>query len=113
MFHKGLNKEVIVESAKEMIEKDGVQQFSMRKLAEKLGVKTASIYTHIDSMEGLFTEIGLAALNEQKDCLMKAIEEKRGDVAVEAVAESYRRFAAEHIELMLRAGNPLRDRRTS
>lgn len=37
MFHKGLNKEIIVESAKEMIEKDGVQQFSMRKLAEKLG----------------------------------------------------------------------------
>lgn len=99
MFHKGLNKEIIVESAKEMIEKDGVQQFSMRKLADKLGVKTASLYTHIDSMEALFTEIGLAALNDQKNCLMNAIGEKHGDAAVEAIAESYRKFATEHVEL--------------
>lgn len=99
MFHKGLNKEIIVESAKEMIEKDGVQQFSMRKLADKLGVKTASLYTHIDSMEALFTEIGLAALNDQKNYLMNAIGEKHGDAAVEAIAESYRKFATEHVEL--------------
>ena len=99
MFHKGLNKEILVESAKEMIEKDGMQQFSMRKLSERLGVKTASLYTHIESMEVLFTEIGLAALNDQKDCLMNAIGEKHGDTAVEAVAESYRRFAVEHMEL--------------
>lgn len=99
MFHKGLNKEIIVESAKEMIEKEGVQQFSMRKLAEKLGVKTASLYTHIKSMEALFTEIGLVALNDQRECLMNAIGEKHGDTAVEAIARSYRKFAEEHIEL--------------
>lgn len=82
-----------------MIEKDGVQQFSMRKLADKLGVKTASLYTHIDSMEALFTEIGLAALNDQKNCLMNAIGEKHGDDAIEAVAEGYCEFATEHTEL--------------
>ena len=99
MFHKGLNKKIIVESAKEMMEKDGVQQFSMRKLAEKLDVKTASLYAHIESMDALFTEIGLAALKDQKDCLMSAIGEKHGDAAIEAVAESYRQFAAEHMGL--------------
>lgn len=99
MFHKGLNKEIIAKSAKEMIERDGVQQFSMRKLAEKLGVKTASLYTHIESMDALFTKIGLDALNEQKDCLMSAIGEKNGDAAIKAVAEGYRQFATEHMEL--------------
>lgn len=99
MFHKGLNRVIIVTSAKEMIEEEGVPQFSMRKLAEKLGVKTASLYTHIESMEVLFTEIGLAALNDQKNCLMHAIGEKNGDAAVRAVAESYRKFATEHMEL--------------
>lgn len=99
MFHKGLNKEIIVMSAKEMIEKDGVQQFSMRKLAENLDVKTASLYAHVKSMEVLFTEIGMIALNDQKDCLMSAIGEKHGDAAVEAVAKSYRLFAEEHVEL--------------
>lgn len=99
MFHKGLNKEIIVESATEIIENVGVQHFSMRRLAEKLGVKTASLYTHIESMEALFTEIGLAALEQQKVCLMSAIGEKHGDAAVKAVAESYREFAVEHMEL--------------
>ena len=99
MFHKGLNKDMIVESAKEMIEKNGVQQFSMHKLAEKLGIKTASLYTHIESMKALFTEIGLAALNDQKNCLMNAIGENHADAAIEAIANSYVQFAAEHMEL--------------
>lgn len=99
MFHIGLNKKIIVDTAKEMIEKDGIQEFSMRKLAEKLDIKTASLYTHIQSMEALFTEVGLQALNEQKKYLMNAIEEKHGDDAILAVANSYRQFAKEHAQL--------------
>ena len=99
MFHKGLNKEIIVDAAKELIEQDGVSTFSMRKLAEKLSVKTASLYAHIESMNALFTEIGLAALKNQRDCLLHAVGEKHGDAAVMALAESYQQFASEHAEL--------------
>ena len=99
MFHKGLNKEIIVSVAKELIEQEGFPAFSMRKLAEKLNVKTASLYAHIESMEALFTEIGLSALREQRDCLLNAVGEQHGDAAITALAESYRRFAAEHAEL--------------
>lgn len=99
MFHKGLNKEIVVEAAKELIERDGFASFSMRRLAEELNIKTASLYTHIESMETLFTEIGLAALREQNESLMKDIGEKHGDEAVFALAESYRHFAAKHGEL--------------
>lgn len=99
MFHKGLNKEIIVDAAKELIEQDGFSAFSMRKLAEKLNVKTASLYAHIDSMEVLFTEIGLSALREQRDCLLNAVAEQHGDIAIIALAEGYRRFAAKHAEL--------------
>ena len=68
MFHKGLNKEVVVDAAKELIEQDGFSTFSMRKLAEKLNVKTASLYAHIDSMDALLTEIGLAAKGLPAEC---------------------------------------------
>ena len=44
MFHKGLNKEIIVDTAKELIEGNGFDEFSMRKLADRLEVKTASLY---------------------------------------------------------------------
>ena len=99
MFHKGLNKEIIINTAKELIEREGFPAFSMRKLAEKLNVKTASMYAHIESMEALFTEIGLSALREQRDCLLNTIGEKHGDAAVMALAKGYRCFAAEHAEL--------------
>lgn len=52
MFHKGLNKEIIVDTAKELIEGNGFDEFSMRKLSDRLEVKTASLYTHIESMGG-------------------------------------------------------------
>ena len=99
MFHKGLNKEIIVDAAKELIEENGFADFSMRKLADGLEVKTASLYTHIESMEALFTEVGLSVLKQQRDCLLEAIGEKHGDSAVTALAESYRRFALDHTEL--------------
>lgn len=99
MFHKGLNKEIIVDAAKELIEQNGFSEFSMRRLAEKLNVKTASLYAHIESMEALFTEIGLSALKNQRDDLLRAVGEQHGDAAVTALADGYRHFAAEHAEL--------------
>lgn len=99
MFHKGLNKEIIVKAAKELIEQEGVQNFSMRKLADKLEIKTASLYTHIQSMEALYTEVGLSALKSQMEELSDAIGEKIRDDAVTILAYSYRKFATEHEEL--------------
>ena len=99
MFHKGLSKEIIVDTAKELIEENTINGFSMRKLADRLEVKTASLYTHIESMEVLFTEVGLSALRQQRDCLLEAIGERHGNSAVSALAEGYRRFAFEHTEL--------------
>lgn len=99
LFHKGLNKEVLIEVSKELIEENGIAAFSMRALAEKLGVKTASLYAHIESMDALFTEVGLSALNDQKATQLAAIEGKNGDAAVFALAESYRAFAKAHAAL--------------
>lgn len=99
MFHKGLNKEVLIEVSKELIEENGIAAFSMRALAERLGVKTASLYAHIESMDVLFTEVGLSALNDQKAAQLAAIEGKDGDAAVFALAERYRTFAKAHAAL--------------
>ena len=99
MFHKGLNKEVLIEASKELVEENGIAAFSMRALAEKLGVKTASLYAHVASMDALFTEVGLSALHDQKVAQLAAIEGKDGDAAVFALAESYRTFAKAHAAL--------------
>ncbi len=99
LFHKGLNKEALIEASKGLIEENGIAAFSMRALAEKLGVKTASLYAHIENMDALFTEVGLSALRDQKAAQLAAIEGKDGDAAVFALAESYRAFAKAHAAL--------------
>lgn len=99
MFHKGLDKEQITKAAKRLIEQNGFDSFSMRQLAENLGVKTASLYAHIDSMESLLTDVGLLALQEQKEYQLAATCGKHRDEAVMSLAEAYRRYAKEHGEL--------------
>ena len=69
MAHKGLNPDAVVKAAAELIEKQGREAFSMRLLAEDLGIKTASLYNHVDNMETLLAEVCRYGL-----CLQKEVE---------------------------------------
>ena len=98
MYHKGLNRQLIIDTAAEMISTDGLEKFSLHSLASKLGVRTASLYTHVSGLDDVVTEVGLYALNLQKDAQMSRMEGKTGKDAVFAVAEGYRAFALENKE---------------
>ena len=54
---KGLSAESITVAAAELIEQYGRSGFSMRLLADTMGVKTASLYNHIYNMETLLTYV--------------------------------------------------------
>lgn len=99
MFHKGLNKQIIINTAIDLIEKDGYKNFSMRILADNLHVKTASLYKHIKNIDEVFTEVGLYALKLQREAQFKAIDGKYGEEAIFSLAHAYRNFAKEHTEL--------------
>jgi AcrR family transcriptional regulator len=49
-----VNAEEIFESAAELIELDGVDAFTMRRLADQLGVAVTSIYWHVGGRDKLF-----------------------------------------------------------
>lgn len=99
MAHKGLNPDAVVKAAAELIEKQGREVFSMRILADSLGIKTASLYNHVDNMDALLVEVCRYGLRLQEDAEMQAIKGKCGEDAVRILAETYRRFAKEHREL--------------
>ena len=99
MAHKGLNPDAVVKAAAELIEKQGREAFSMRLLAEDLGIKTASLYNHVDNMETLLAEVCRYGLCLQKEVEMQATEGAHGEDAVRRLADTYRRFAKEHREL--------------
>jgi len=48
-----LSRDVVVDVALRMVEEDGVEQLSMRKLAAELGVAVTSIYWHVGNRDAL------------------------------------------------------------
>lgn len=56
--------ERIRHSALEIIDSQGLEQLSMRKLAEHLGVRAASLYNHVPTKEDLLHEIANSIMNE-------------------------------------------------
>ena len=95
MAQKGINKDSIVRKAMEIIDQSGKPEISMRELAERLNIKTPSLYNHISSMEELLVCVSSRAAQQMKEVLLSAMEGKQGDEAVYALANAYRNFAKE------------------
>lgn len=99
-MNKGkINKEIIIEAAIKLIEKKGINDFSLRSVARHLDVKAASLYNHIDNIDDIVFGVckySIEALNEFE---LKNIEGLSGDAAIIALASAYRSFAKTHKEL--------------
>lgn len=99
MSQKGLNKDIILSKAIELIERKGSPSISMREIADELSVKTPSLYNHIKSMNELFVDISYYAAKQLKLTQLNAIKGKNQDEALFALAIAYRNFAKKHIGL--------------
>lgn len=99
MGRKGLSNEIVLTVAADLIAERGVDQFSMRELAERLDVKTASLYNHITSIRELFSQVGHLAIDRLNGELSRESGGKEGKSALLALAVAYRRFAKENPEL--------------
>lgn len=99
MYHKGVNREIVIQTAVELAEKNGLNTFSMHQLAAELGIKTASLYKHVSGLNDVITELGRYALKLLREEELKVIEGLKGDEAVFAFAAAYRSFAQKHPEL--------------
>lgn len=99
MARQGLTRADIIAAAIEMIESEGLHNFSVRELASRLHIKAASLYNHIKNADELHTEIGYYAISELKKVQLEAIAEKERSEAVEALADAYYRFGKRRPEL--------------
>lgn len=95
----GLSREEVLKAAAELIEESGLDRFSMGELARRLNVKAASLYNHVAGIDELMDEVGLLAIGRLAQAEGAAIEAKRADEALFALAEAYRSFARSHYEL--------------
>ena len=99
MPRMGLNRQAVVSAAIQLIEDRGYQNFSMRELADRLQIKTASLYNHIESIDSLYVEIGHYVISKLMNAQVLAISDKKRDKAVYALADAYYGFVKENPEL--------------
>ena len=48
-----LTKTAVVQAAAELINEEGTDALSLNRLAEKLDIRTPSLYNHVDGLPGL------------------------------------------------------------
>ena len=96
---KGLNTDRIVEVAAELIAERGFDQFSLRELADRLGVKTASLYNHISSLSELTSNIGQHVFERMAGQLYSRTEDALPFDTLYHIAIGYRKFAKQNPEL--------------
>lgn len=99
MAKRGFNRTIILKEAKGLIEEKGLAQFSMRALANRLGMRPASLYNHIEGIEDVYTQLGKYIIQMLIDLQEEASRDKNADDAIRAIAHVYRNFAKEHPEL--------------
>lgn len=91
-----LNRATVVQAAVALIDTVGLEQITLANLAERLEIRTPSLYNHIHGIEGLRRELALLSMHELATRMGQVVMGKAGDDAIFAFAHAYRAFAKEH-----------------
>lgn len=96
MPRAGLDPAAVVAAGAALADEVGFTELTMGRLAERVGVRTPSLYKHIDSLEALRHGISVQAKRELGIALARATVGRSGPDAVHAFAGAYRRWALDH-----------------
>ena len=95
----GLNKTTILDAAAKIADEEGVANVTLKSLAEKLGIKSPSLYKHINGLDELNRDLMLYGWSLLEKDIMKAAIGKAKDDAIIAICYAFRDFVTLHTGL--------------
>lgn len=96
MPRAGLTPAAVTEAGAALVDEIGFDRLSMGLLADRLGVKTPSLYKHVSNQADLAHLIAVLAMNELADAIRDAIQGRAGSDALTAGAIAMRTYVREH-----------------
>ena len=96
MPRAGLDAESVVSAAGALADADGLSALTLARLADRLGIRSPSLYAHIDGLEDLRRRLAVRGARELAGALQTAAVGRSGGDALAAIAAAYRRYAREH-----------------
>jgi AcrR family transcriptional regulator len=92
-LRRGLTVDVVVRAGADLADEVGFDGVTVSELARRLGVRTPSLYAHVDSSTDLSVRICALALDELADLATDAISGCSGRSAVLALLETFSDYA--------------------
>ncbi|QQN78728.1 MULTISPECIES: TetR/AcrR family transcriptional regulator [Streptomyces] len=96
MVRAGLTTDRVVRAGAELADEVGFDEVTVSALARRLGVKVASLYSHLKNSQDLRTRIALLALEEMAERGDAALAGRSGRDALAALGNVYRDYARAH-----------------
>jgi AcrR family transcriptional regulator len=96
MPRPGLAPASVTEAGAALADEIGFAQLSMGLVAERLGVKTPSLYKHVTSQADLAHRIAVLAMTELGDAIRDATQGRAGSDALAAATQAMRTYVKEH-----------------
>jgi AcrR family transcriptional regulator len=87
----------IVAAARDILEDEGPEALTMRRIADRLGIRAPSLYKHFPGKQALEAAIISAGFEQQAEAFEDAVDGSADPLA--DIAAAYRRFARAHPHL--------------
>jgi AcrR family transcriptional regulator len=104
----GLSWRDVVAAAATIADAEGLDAVTLASVAERLGIRSPSLYAHVDGLDGLRRLLALEAAERMAEELRGAAAEHSGFDALREIALAYRRFAKRHPGLYAAAQRAVR-----
>ena len=86
----------MIQTASDYVDQNGLNQLSLKNLAEALSIRTPSLYNHIDSLEQLMLEIAHRGMQSIHHEILQAIIGQSGETALLTVGKVYFQYVIMH-----------------
>ena len=93
MPRQGLDKETVVENAAILADTVEYSNVTLKLLAEKMNIKSPSLYKHIDGLDSLNKQLMLYGYKLLEIAIVDKVMGKSGDDAVRAMCDAYYELA--------------------
>jgi AcrR family transcriptional regulator len=96
MPRANLSPEAVTIAARDLVDAGGADALTMSALARRVGVQTASLYSHVRDLGALRSAVQALILDELADTVGAAVDTRTRFAALRALADAQREYAFEH-----------------
>ena len=93
MARAGLDKNMVIEKAAQMANEMGLENISLKVIAEEFGVQTPSLYNHIKSLDDLRKQIMLYGWRQLENRLLMSVVGVSGYDALRRMCNAFYEYA--------------------